>query len=34
MEYITLSNGIKMPVLGMEFIRLQKMNVKDAFLTL
>ena len=31
MEYVTLNNGVKMPILGYAYIRLQRKNVKDAY---
>ena len=34
MEYITLNNGVKMPMLGYAFIKLHKRNAKDACLML
>ena len=31
MEYVTLNNGVKMPILGYGVYRLQRKNVKDAY---
>lgn len=31
MEYVTLSNGVKMPILGYGVYQVTKMNVRDVY---